>query len=65
MSAERQTVQEFFRTTPAKSQMLKTIGQEMIDTGAPDPDALVNGRGGINTSEVVRRLLAKADPRLA
>jgi len=58
------SVQHFTRLAPDKVAVLKVIGQEMIDTGA-DPDSLRNHQGEINTSEVTRRLLAKADPRLA
>lgn len=59
------SVQHFTRLPAAKVDTLKVIGQEMIDTGAPNPEALRNHQGEINTSEVTRRLLAKADPRLA
>ena len=65
LTTERQTVQEFVRLTPTKSAVLTTIGQEWIDTGQVDAADLDNHRGGINTSEVIRRLLAKADSRLA
>jgi hypothetical protein len=59
------SVQSFTRLSEAQQAMLVKIGQEMIDTGAPNPEALRNHQGEINTSEVTRRLLAKADPRLA
>jgi hypothetical protein len=59
------SVQHFTRLSADKVEVLKTIGQEMIDTGAPNPEALRNHQGEINTSEVTRRLLARADSRLA
>ncbi len=59
------SVQHFTRLSADKVEVLKTIGQEMIDTGAPNPETLRNHQGEINTSEVTRRLLAKADTRLA
>jgi hypothetical protein len=59
------SVQHFTRLHPDKVEVLKVIGQEMIDTGAANPDSLRNHQGEINTSEVTRRLLAKADARLA
>lgn len=59
------SVQHFTRLSPEKVETLKVIGQEMIDTGASDPETLRNHQGEINTSEVTRRLLAKADSRLA
>lgn len=59
-------LQVFTRLYPEKIEALVEIGQEMIDEGtADDEKALRNPAGDINTSEVIRRLLAKADHRLA
>lgn len=57
-------IQIFTRLLPEQAEALDEIGQEMIDTGAVTEKELTT-KQGVNRSEVIRILLAKADRRLS